>query len=170
MTSRTYPVRRFFTVFALSYILWLLLAASLNPDELIAGLLVALAAAAFSAERPAIFSGIRFSILMPVHILRYLLAFLLALVRANLDMAKRVLSPRMHLRPQIVQVKTALQSDLGKLVLANSITLTPGTLSVDVIEDLIMVHWIEAPQDIDLESATREIAAGFEKHLSGFLV
>ena len=71
----------------LSYILWLLLTASLNPDELIAGLLVALAAATFASERPDILSGMRFSILMPVHILRYLIAFLFALMRANLDMA-----------------------------------------------------------------------------------
>lgn len=169
MTSRSRPVRRFLLVLGLSYILWLLLTASLNPDELIAGLLVSLAAAAFSLERPNILSGMRFSPLMPVHILRYLITFLIALIRANLDMAARVLSPRIPLRPQMVQVRTGLTSDLGKLVLANSITLTPGTLAVDVEDDLILVHWIEAPLDIDLDSATQKIAAGFEKHLAGFL-
>jgi multicomponent Na+:H+ antiporter subunit E len=169
MTSRDRPVRRFLLVFGISYILWLLLTASLTPDEMIAGLLVSLAAAIFTANRPSIFSGIYFRVSMPVHILSYLGVFLLALIRANLDMAARVLSPRMPLRPQMVQVSTALQSDLGKLVLANSITLTPGTLSVDIVDDLLLVHWIEAPDDVDIEAATHKIAAGFEKHLAGFL-
>jgi multicomponent Na+:H+ antiporter subunit E len=69
----------------------------------------------------------------------------------------------------VVQVRTNLRSDLGKLLLANSITLTPGTLTVDVEGDLLLIHWIDCPAGIDMAEATRLIAADFEKHLRGFV-
>ena len=67
------------------------------------------------------------------------------------------------------QLETRLQSPLGKLLLANSITLTPGTLSVDVQDARILVHWVDCPPGADLSRATRTIAESFERHISGFL-
>ncbi|MCB1878153.1 MAG: Na+/H+ antiporter subunit E, partial [Chromatiales bacterium] len=46
----------------------------------------------------------------------------------------------------------------------NSITLTPGTLVVDIVGDSLFVHWIDVRAQ-DAESATREISARFEKYL-----
>ena len=94
---------------------------------------------------------------------------MIALVRANLDMARRVLTPALPLRPAMVQIRTSLRSDLGRLVLANSITLTPGTLSVDVDGDALVVHWVDCPPDTDMAAATQQIAGAFERHLRGFL-
>ena len=61
-------------------------------------------------------------------------------------------------------VKTSLKTDVGKLLLANSITLTPGTLTVDVVDDTLFIHWINV-QDEDIEGATRAIVSKFEKHI-----
>jgi multicomponent Na+:H+ antiporter subunit E len=69
----------------------------------------------------------------------------------------------------VVAVHTDLQSDLGRLILANSITLTPGTLSVDILGDIILIHWIDCPPGIDMEQATQAIVGSFERHISGFL-
>jgi multicomponent Na+:H+ antiporter subunit E len=80
-----------------------------------------------------------------------------------------VLAPSLPINPGVVQVRTGLTSDLGRLLLANSITLTPGTLTVDVDADLLLIHWINCPPDVDMEEATRLIAADFEKHLAGFV-
>ena len=66
----------------------------------------------------------------------YIPVFLYKLVLANFDMAYRVLSPKLPINPRIVKVPTSLKSDFLKLVLANSITLTPGTLSLDVEDDM----------------------------------
>jgi multicomponent Na+:H+ antiporter subunit E len=55
------------------------------------------------------------------------------------------------------------------LLLANSITLTPGTLSVDVQGGRILVHWVDCAPGDDLAAATREIAESFERHIRGFL-
>ncbi len=60
--------------------------------------------------------------------------------RANIDVAKIILSPRMNLSPRMIWVKTTQKSDLGIVIFANSITLTPGTVSVDIEGDEILVH------------------------------
>lgn len=156
-------------VFILSYVLWLLLTGSFASEELVAGLLVSLAATLLVADRPPILAGIRLTPAAPWHLLRYLGTFAVALLHSNLDMARRVLSPSLPLRPAVVTVQTSLRSPLGRLVLANSITLTPGTLTVDVEEDRLLIHWIDCPPGTDLAGATNAIAASFERHLKGFL-
>ncbi|MBA1445660.1 MAG: Na+/H+ antiporter subunit E [Chromatiales bacterium] len=156
-------------IFATVYLLWLLLVGELSRQELILGGLVSLVVTLVSAPHLLIFGGVKLRIDAPLHLLRYLGYFFVALIRANLDMARRILSPSLPINPRMVEVETGLRSTLGRLMLANSITLTPGTLSVDVKDNRILVHWVDASPGVDLEAATREIAAGFERHLGGFL-
>ena len=83
-------------------------------------------------------------------------------VQANLDVAYRVFHPAMPIRPGIVKVKTRLSLPSARTVLGNSITLTPGTLSVDVRDDgVLMVHWIYVGS-LDEEEAARQIIGRFE--------
>ncbi len=156
-------------LFVLLFALWMLLAGNLDPAELIAGLLVALIVTLISRPHLEIFDGLRLTPAAIPAFFGYLGLFFVALVRANLDMARRVLSPSLPLRPALVEVRTELQSTLGRLILANSITLTPGTLTVEVYGETMLVHWIDAPADIDLEGATEAIVRPFERYLQGFL-
>lgn len=89
---------------------------------------------------------------------------LLAIIRSTLDVARRVVQKEIPLNPGIVKVKTRLKSKAGRMILANSITLTPGTLSVDVQGNDYFIHWIDITA-MDQEEATKEIVAGFEKYL-----
>lgn len=73
------------------------------------------------------------------------------IVKANIDVARVVLSPKMPISPNMVRVKPTQKSDLALVIYANSITLTPGTISVDVDHGDILVHAI-----------TRDAAAGLE--------
>jgi len=68
--------------------------------------------------------------------------FFIAMAKANIDVAYRVLTGKIN--PGIVKISPGLKSDLGITMLANSITLTPGTLSVDIDEDSndLYIHWI----------------------------
>jgi multicomponent Na+:H+ antiporter subunit E len=68
--------------------------------------------------------------------------FFYGMAKANFDVAYRVITGRIN--PGIVKISPGLRSDLGTTMLANSITLTPGTLSVDVDEDKndLYIHWI----------------------------
>jgi multicomponent Na+:H+ antiporter subunit E len=157
-------------VFSVSLLLWVLLVGNLNGDELLAGAIVALLVTLLFGSRFTIFTGFRFSLLAPLYILIYLGHFFVALVRANLDLAGRVLAPSLPINPALIEIRTELKSPLGKLLLANTITLTPGTLTVDVIDDRLLVHWVYCPPGTDLQRATDMIAGSFEKHLSRFLI
>ena len=169
LTGMSQQIQHVTLSFVFAFVFWLLLVGSLGQQELVAGLLVAAAVAALNADRTPILADLRITPLAPVALLLYLGTLLMALLRANADLARRVLTPSLPIRPAMVQVRTGLRSDLGRLVLANSITLTPGTLSVDVDDDTLTVHWIDCPPGTDLDAATRTIAAGFERHLRGFV-
>jgi multicomponent Na+:H+ antiporter subunit E len=155
--------------FGVLLLLWLLLAGSIDKEEVIAGAAVALVVTILAAPRLGIFTGMRFTPGAPGALLRYLLHFFKALIIANIDVARRVLAPSLPLRPAVVEVRTGLRSALGRMLLANSITLTPGTLTIDVRGDHLFVHWIDCPPGTDLEQATRAIAAEFEADIKGFL-
>ncbi len=122
-----------------------------------------------TASRLSILNGLKLTPVSLFNMLRYLGYFLVELIKANFDLAGRILSRHIPINPAIVEVQTTIQSELGRLLLANSITLTPGTLSVDVIEDRILVHWIDCPDKLDLEYNTQRIVQGFERHIKGFL-
>jgi multicomponent Na+:H+ antiporter subunit E len=106
----------------------------------------------------------------PVKFVKFLLiyipVFAWKLILANIDVARRVLTPHIPVNPGIVKVPTNLKGDYGKLTLANSITLTPGTLSIDVLEDSIYVHAIDIDKTKDENNQTN-IGADFEKILGG---
>lgn len=96
----------------------------------------------------------------------YLPIFAWECIKANIDVAYRVLHPKLPIHPGIVKVKTSLRSDTALTFLANSITLTPGTLTVDVDKEkgCLYVHWIEV-KERDTEKATKVIVERFERIL-----
>jgi multicomponent Na+:H+ antiporter subunit E len=142
---------------------WLALVFSLEPGVLLVGVvLAALVAAAAASSLP----DCRW-LLSPVRLLWLLLYipyFLGYCIKANLDVAYRVLHPDVPIRPGIVKVTTELTTPLGKTFLANSITLTPGTLTVDIIDQTLYVHWINIETD-DPEAQTELLVRRFERML-----
>ena len=80
----------------------------------------------------------------PIHLtwraLLYWPWLVVEIVKANWDVARRVLSPSLPVTPTMIRVKASQTSDLGQVIYANSITLTPGTISVDVANGEILVH------------------------------
>ncbi len=94
-------------------------------------------------------------------------AFVLAayVIKANLEVAYRVLHPGMPIRPGIVRVRTRLRRPAARTILGNSITLCPGTLTVDIWEDgTMLVHWIYV-RSLDEQEAGREIIGRFEWYI-----
>jgi len=86
------------------------------------------------------------------------------LLKSNLDVAFRVIHLTIQINPGIVKVKTKLKSKLGRTILANSITLTPGTLTVETNGEDYYIHWINITSD-DIKGATKQIVSKFEKYL-----
>ena len=82
---------------------------------------------------------------------------------SNLDMAYRVLHPKLPIAPGIVRVRTRLRSRSGITALCNSITLTPGTMVVDVEGDgTLYIHWIAVSNPEELSRA-QKLVDRFEK-------
>ena len=95
-------------------------------------------------------------------LLVYVPVFFYYVVKANLDVVYRALHPAMPIKPGIVKIKTNLKTESGITALANSITLTPGTLTVDLTDDgFLYIHWINVKSE-ETEQATRLISQRFE--------
>ena len=90
--------------------------------------------------------------------------FFLEMTKANLDVAYRVITGR--IRPGIVRLKSGMKTDMGVLMLANSITLTPGTLTVDIDEETndLFIHVINVSEEVQARDAleAREIFGLFD--------
>jgi multicomponent Na+:H+ antiporter subunit E len=94
----------------------------------------------------------------------YTCVFVVELVRANITMMRYVYAPRLSIDPGVMTLKTRLKSPIGRLALANSISLTPGTLVLDFAGDEITVHCLDM-RAIDPEKATETFVGPFESHL-----
>jgi len=99
-----------------------------------------------------------------IYALVFLLVFIKAVILSNLDVAFRVLKPSLPINPGIVKVKTKLKSRLGRLFLANAITLTPGTITVEAEGEDFFIHWIDITSP-DVDESTSKIVSAFEKYL-----
>ena len=66
------------------------------------------------------------------------------IIEANVDVARRILNPGLPIAPRMIEVRASQRSELGRVIYANSITLTPGTVSVDMRGDRIKVHALSA--------------------------
>lgn len=120
---------------------WLILIPRYTIENIVAGLLVCWGTLWFSSEllveeeHASIYSrkGL-------VLYFRYVYHLVIEIVKANIDVAKIVLSKNMDIQPHFFKVPLHIKKDLNKVIYANAITLTPGTLSVDMDDDFILVH------------------------------
>jgi multicomponent Na+:H+ antiporter subunit E len=133
--------------FIISFLTWILLTWSLKPQDIMAGIIVALIVTILTRK---LFPDDIVRLLNPrrfLFALLYIPYLVYYILLANLDVAYRVLNPYLPINPGIVRVKTNLKNDFAKTILANSITLTPGTLTVEVNGDDFYVHWINVSSD-----------------------
>ena len=95
------------------------------------------------------------------HLALYLPWLLWAIIKANIDVTKRILNPRLPIAPRIVRVNGTQKTDLCRVIFANSITLTPGTVSLDLDEEDIVVHALteEAADDVQSGDMDRRVTA-----------
>ena len=156
------------STFIVCFVFWLLLTWSIEIQELAAGAVVSLAVALFSArffvhEK----SFWLFNPVKLVNLIVYVLfIFPVELVKANWDVAKRCLGGCKNVNPGIVKVPVELESDYAQAMLANSITLTPGTITMDIAEEegktWYYIHWIDVAET-DPVKAGEAIKATLEK-------
>jgi multicomponent Na+:H+ antiporter subunit E len=139
---------------------WAALQGELTATNLVAGFLIGgLAIYLFRAMffRPLYFRKIALGA-------KLLVVFLHQLLRANLAVLKVVLSPRIRVRSGVIALPTELTDEVALTVLANMITLTPGTLTLDISPDrrYLYVHTLNLEEP---EAVKRDIQRSFERYL-----
>jgi multicomponent Na+:H+ antiporter subunit E len=134
-------------------------------EEIIFGIILSVIVGVISRK---IFVKNSFRMLNPARwftFIGYLFYFFYEMAKANFDVAYRVITGRIN--PGIVKISPNLKTDLGATMLANSITLTPGTLTVDIDEDSndLYIHWINVKKEaLDKKPVEcKYVCAGFDK-------
>lgn len=97
-------------------------------------------------------------------LIAFIFFFLYELAKANIQVAYDVMTPRFYMKPGIIKIPLTAKSDLEITLLANLITLTPGTLSLDVSDDK-KVLYVHAMYVKDKQAFIDDIKNGFEKRL-----
>lgn len=170
MNASPRPLRRLFPhplLSALLLVCWLWLNNTLAPGQIVLGTAIA-AAIPFVTRR---FWPDPLVIHHPGKVLAYAALVLYDIVVANLQVAALILGPRSRLAPAFVRVPLDLHTDFAVTMLASTVTLTPGTISVDVEEDgsggrVLVVH---ALRSLDPPALVRSIKDRYERRLKEIL-
>ncbi len=144
--------------------IWIFLTLSFKPAELLVGFSISLI---ISIATHGSFTGNLFRLLDPRKLaaeIDYVLYFFGKMTMANVDVLFRVLNPVVPVKPGIVKASLSLRSERARNMVASSITLTPGTLTVEMTGDSIFVHWISLPEG-DIHRETQKMVDGFAERL-----
>jgi len=145
--------------FILLFLVWIGLTNSLDIQELIVGAIVAFVVARFFTPNR------EFDLkLLVIKYIKFIPLFFKSLIQSNIEVAKIVLNPKLPINTGIVKLKTTLKSDSDKLILANAITLTPGTITLELDEDDLYVHVLDITNE-DREILQQEIVNKLENGL-----
>lgn len=121
-------------------VIWLLLSGFYHDGTLLLFGLISVLVTAWLSVR----AGMADSEGVPTHIFPGILGYMVWLTveigKANFIVLRHAFSPKITISPKMVKIPAVQSSDLGKVIFANSITLTPGTVSVDLYENCILVH------------------------------
>jgi len=121
-------------------IIWLFVVGQLTPYVLLLGLLSSLAVAWVDLQR----SPPRARPFPWIRLFLYVPWLIIQVVKSGLHVTRLILHPKLPIEPQIIRYKPRLQDPAGLVLLGNSITLTPGTITAEIASDRLLVHAIDS--------------------------
>jgi multicomponent Na+:H+ antiporter subunit E len=146
------------------FAVWMVANSTLAVEVAILGAVITLGLAYVFTSTSAAWRQIRWTPSGLYHFVAYSGTFLVELVKANIAMMRVVYAPRIDIHPGIVKIRTKLKSPIGRLALANTIALTPGSLVLDIQGETLYIHWLDV-ETTDIDKATQALAGPFEPHL-----
>lgn len=154
-------------VFILAFLAWLALTGVTRMQEIIAGLIVSLIVSLLAGQLVVTTKKKNPFVKRLLYGILYIFKFIWEMLKANLHVAYIVLHPMLPIKPGIVKIKTKLKKDTSLTMLSNSITLTPGTLTVDVdpVKQYLYIHWIDVESE-DVDTNTKNVGGRFEPLLT----
>jgi multicomponent Na+:H+ antiporter subunit E len=157
-------ITRFFITFLTLFIIWLIFTFSLEPYSLISGLAGSLGISllTYRVFIPSHDASRGAFIPQPFHLILFFIFLIYQLYSSSIKMLVTII--RGNPNPRIVHFRTRLHSDLARMVLANSITFTPGTITLDLNDDHLTVHWFFCNTNHS-KLAGETIKGDFEKYI-----
>ena len=146
------------------FVVWMVANSTLAIVVVLLGAAITLPVAWILASSGGTWNQIRWTPDGLIHLSLYGATFLVELVKANISMMRYVYAPRIDIKPGIVKVRTRLKSPIGRLALANTIALTPGSLVMELRGDTLFIHLLDI-DGADGEAMTEAIVTPFERHL-----
>jgi len=124
----------------LLFLFWVALTATLALYDLVLGAVCAVLVTVISVSLLGRALNPRITPAVLLRLPLFAVRLIWEIIKANYDVAKIILNPRLPIDPRIVEYRTYLPDDLPRTVFSDSITLTPGTVTVELEEDLLKVH------------------------------
>lgn len=138
--------KKYVLLFATLFFFWLVLASTLAIESVIIGIVVSILVIAYTKDL--LFDDDETSLYKLSGIIRlvhFVWILIIEVINANISVVKIVLNPSLPISPRfvVVPVPENLKRDFNKVLYANAITLTPGTLTVDILEEGYLIHAID---------------------------
>lgn len=153
-------------VFILSLVVWIALTDIKSYQEVLVGIVLSVAVSLLAGHFLVTTEKSQHPLRRIMYFIIYILKFFWEMIKANFEVAYLVIHPLLPIKPGIVKIKTNLNKDSAITILSNSITLTPGTLTVDVNREKqeMYIHCIKAEVE-SVEESTKRIGQRFENIL-----
>lgn len=152
------------SLWAVLFVVWTVANSTLAAVVVLLGAAITLPIAWLLAPSGNTWSRIRWTRDGLLHFSLYGGTFFVELIKANITMMRYVYARRIDIKPGIVKVRTCLKSPIGRLALANTIALTPGSLVMELRDDTLFIHLLDT-DGIDDRATTDAIVRPFERHL-----
>ena len=135
-------IMRFVLTAIIMFVFWIFLSGEFSFILLLSGIISSLLVSYISHDLLIGNGDMKLGFIRTIRFIKFLPWLLWQIVLANIDLALRTLHPKMPINPMLINFKNNLKTDLGMVILANSITLTPGTVTIDVNENDFFIHVI----------------------------
>lgn len=140
-SKKSYFSKKNIWLFGLLLLFWILMSPEFSAEVIIVGSIVSILIVMYSQN--IVFDEEEMPLYKPKNIaifIKYVWILLIEIVKANIDVALIVLNPSLPIQPQFVSVPMMLDNDVVKVIYGNFVTLTPGTLTIDIKEDEFIIH------------------------------
>ena len=146
-------------LFVLLLAFWLVIVPSIDLIQVVVGSIVAFAVTIYSFDTVTSVKTFNFNLLYIFKFIRFSLVLLVEIVKSNIEVAKIILAPKLKIKPKFIRIDNPLKSDLNRVIYGNAITLTPGTITVELEENYIIVHALNSSDKTDKTGGALGLAA-----------
>lgn len=125
----------------LLFLFWMVLSPGIGVQTILLGIVLSTLVMLYSKE--ILFGDTEMPLYQIKHLwnmIQFIGVLVVEIFKANIDVARIVLDPKMPIQPHFIKVPMMLKNDMNKVIFGNSVTLTPGTLTVDIVEDGFIIH------------------------------